>query len=148
MAVGLKIVEGDVVINASGNLEMVEQNEKCARDLGKMLLTGSEYTGNETQFERYNPNYGTELNNKNQYRGLSRMSIRDTVIMLLNAGIKRYLTIQEGRDNLDLGEIITNIDFDVYYDMEDLRELVIEIKFGTAYSNQEISLGQYTQSIE
>ena len=148
MAVGLKIVNGDFVINNSGTVDIVDQNEKCARDFGKMLVTGTAYAGNETTFNRYNPNYGTELNNKNQYRGMSRAAIRDTVIILLNDAINNYLRLQETRDNLDLGEVIRYVNFETFYNVRDLRELIIEIKFGTAYSSEEITLGQFSQSIQ
>ena len=150
MAVGLKIIGGDFVINGSGRVEMVEQSDKCSRDLGKMLVTSKLFSNNEneTTYSRYNPNYGTELENRSLYSGLSRMSIRDTIIGLLNNAISTYIRLQEGRDNLDIGEVITYIDFDVYYDVDDLRNLIIDIKFGTAYGGGELSLGQFVQSIE
>lgn len=147
MAVGLKMAGGDFVINNSGTLDILEQNEKCARDIGKMLVTGKEFSGNETTFVRYNPNYGTELDNKNQYRGMSRAAIRDTIIIILNDAINGYLRLQENRDNLDLGEIIRYINFEAFYDVRDLRNLILEVKFGTAYSNEEITLGRYSQSV-
>jgi len=147
MAVGLKIINGDFVINNSGLLEVVDQNDKCIRDFGKMLVTEREYTGNTTKYYRYNPKYGTELNNKNQFRGMSRLAIRDTAILLLNSAINDYLRKQETRDNLDLGEIIRYVNFEVFYDVGDLRKLIIEIFFGTAYSNEAIFLGEYEQSV-
>ena len=72
MAVGLKIVEGDVVINNAGLIDVVEQTAKCLRDFGKMISTKKEYYGNETAYYRYNPSYGTELENKSRYRGMSK----------------------------------------------------------------------------
>ena len=95
MAVGLKFIEGDFVITPSGNIEIVEQSKKCARDLGKMAVTNKEFYGNETTYSRYNPNYGTELNNRSLYAGLSRQSIRDTVIQLLNQAFTYYKVLQE-----------------------------------------------------
>lgn len=147
MAVGLKIVGGDFVVNNSGTLDIVEQNEKCSRDFGKMLTTDKEFVGNETTFVRYNPNYGTELNNRTQYRGMSRGAIRDTVVILLNDAINTYLRLQENRNNLDLGEVINYVNFEAFYDVRDLRNIIVEVKFGTAYSNEEITLGQFSQSI-
>jgi hypothetical protein len=148
MAVGLKIVNGDFIINPSGNIEMAQQNEKCSRDFGKMLLTAKENADNTTTYERYNPDYGTDIDNKSLYVGQSRMGKRDTVIMILNASISSYLKLQESRDNLDFGEVITNIDFDVFYDVRDLRNLVIDIRFETAYGGETISLGQFVQNVE
>lgn len=148
MAVGMKIVNGDFVIGQSGGIEMVDQADKGTRDFGKMLLTGKEYPNNTTTYNRYNPNYGTELENKSQYVGLSRMGKRDSVIMLLNEAIASYLKLQESRDNLDFGEVITNVDFEVFYDVRDMRNLIIDIKFETAYGGQPISLGQFVQNVE
>ena len=147
MAVGLKIINGDVVISNAGTLEIVEQNAKCSRDFGKMLITDKEYEGNVTPYYRYNPKYGTELNNRRLFRGLSRTTMRDTVISILNDAINTYLRLQEARNNLDLGEIIRYVNFEVYFDVENLANLLIEIKFATAYSNEEVNLGQYSQSI-
>ena len=147
MAVGLKIINGDVVINNAGTLDVVEQNAKCSRDFGKMLVTDAEFEENITPYYRYNPAYGTQLNNRRLYRGLSRAAMRDTIIMLLNDAINTYIKIQEARVNLDLGEIIRYINFEVFYDVESLADLIIEIKFGTAYSNEEVNIGQFSQSI-
>jgi len=148
MAVGMKIVNGDFVINQSGGIEMVEETAKGTRDFGKMLITGKEYPNNTTTYDRYNPEYGTELDNKSQYVGLSRMGKRDSVIMLLNSAIATYLKLQESRSNLDFGEVITNVEFDAFYDVRDMRNLIIEIKFETAYGGQPISLGQFVQNVE
>ena len=148
MAVGMKIVNGDFIINQSGGIEMVEETAKGTRDFGKMLITGKEYPNNTTTYDRYNPEYGTELDNKSQYVGLSRMGKRDSVIMLLNNAIATYLKLQESRSNLDFGEVITNVEFDAFYDVRDMRNLIIEIKFETAYGGQPISLGQFVQNVE
>ena len=148
MAVGMKIVNGDFIINQSGGIEMVEETAKGTRDFGKMLITGKEYPNNTTTYDRYNPEYGTELDNKSQYVGLSRMGKRDSVIMLLNSAIATYLKLQESRSNLDFGEVITNVEFDAFYDVRDMRNLIIEIKFETAYGGQPISLGQFVQNVE
>ena len=148
MAVGLKIVNGDFIIGQGGTIEMVSEVTKCTRDFGKMLVTEKEYTTNITTYERYNPEYVTELNNKAQYVGLSRMGKRDSVTMLLNDAIASYLKLQESRDNLDFGEVITNVDFDAFYDVRDMRNLIIEISFETAFGGQPVSLGQYIQNVE
>lgn len=147
MAVGLKIVEGDFIINPSGSVAVVEQNEKCSRDFGKMLVTSKEFIGNTTSFDRYNSDYGTELENRSMYFGLSRMSIRDVVILLLNQAISNYLKLQEGRNNLDYGEVITEVDFNVYYDVQDLRNLMVDIKFKTALGGGYITAGQFIQAL-
>jgi len=147
MAIGLKIIDGDFIINNSGTVDTVTEVEKATRDFGKMLITKKEYTDNTTTFTRYNPLYGTELDNGARFRGLSRASIRDTVISLLNEAIVEYLALQEKRDNLSIGEIITSVDFDAFYDAQDMRNLVLPIKFTSASGSQEISMGDYIQPI-
>lgn len=148
MAVGLKIIGGDFVISPAGAIEMVDQTDKCTRDFGKMLMTDKEYPNNTTTYDRYNPDYGTELNNKSQYVGLSRMGKRDSVIILLNDAINNYLKLQESRNNLDFGEVITNVNFEVFYNVRDMRNLIIDVSFETAYGGQTISLGQFIQNVE
>ena len=147
MATGLTIVNGDFVINGSGQVDTVSQEDKCIRDFGKMIATDREFFGNETSYDRYNPNYGIELNNSSLFYGLSRLAVRDIVISILNQDIRDYLTMQENRNNLDLGEIITSVNLEAYYDVEDLRNIILEIRIKTAYSGQEISLGQFNQSV-
>jgi len=146
MAVGLKIVNGDFTFNRSGKVQTVSQTDKCTRDFGKMLRTKSEYAGNETSFDRYNPTYGTQLDNKNLFRGLSKSSIRDVAIMTLNEALKNYLTLQESRANLSLGEIITGIDFDAYYDLQKVNTLFIKIKYNNALQ-EAIDLGVFGTNI-
>jgi hypothetical protein len=113
-----------------------------------MLITDKEYADTITTYDRYDPDYGTELNNKSRYTGLSRMGKRDAIIMILNEDVASYLKLQESRSNLDFGEVITNVDFEVFYDARDMRNLIIEINFETAYGGQPISLGQYIQNVE
>lgn len=148
MAVGLKIVNGDFILDHAGSIVMVEQVDKCTRDFGKMLITDKEYADTTTTYDRYDPDYGTELNNKSRYVGLSRMGKRDAIIMILNEDVAAYLKLQESRSNLDFGEVITNVDFEVFYDARDMRNLIIEINFETAYGGQPVSLGQYIQNVE
>lgn len=146
MAVGLQIVNGDIVFNRAGKVQTVSQTNKCTRDFVKMLKTKSEYVGNETTFDRYNPTYGTQLDNKNLFRGLSKASIRDVAIMTLNEAVKNYITLQESRKNLSLGEIITGINFDAYYDLEQVNTLFINIKYNNALQ-EAIDLGVFGTNI-
>src|SRR5271157_2878356 len=116
MAAGLTWVNGDFILDASGTVPVVTSTNKCTRDLGKMLVTSTEFGGNETSYTRYNPNYGTELNNLALYRGLSRSAIRDVVLMKLNEAIAGYIILQESRANLEIGEIITYVTTDAVFD--------------------------------
>jgi hypothetical protein len=137
MAAGLKIVDGDIVIQSSGMIETTSGSRKCLRDFAKMVTTKSEFASNESSTytssineassvsTRYNPSYGTELDNFALYRGLSRAAARDMVIMKLNEAIDNYLRLQESRTNLELGEIISYVNFDVVYDTSDMRRLLI-----------------------
>jgi hypothetical protein len=146
MAVGLQIVEGDIVFNESGCLEILNPAQKCSRDFSKMLITESENDNNTTSYYRYNPSYGTDLNNKLLYAGLSRVGVHDMMIFKLNASIKNYLVQQEQRRNLDLEEIITGVNFEVLFDSDDLRKLLVDIRYSTL-NETNTSLGQFIQTI-
>ena len=145
MAAGLTWVNGDFILDASGTVPVVTSTNKCTRDLGKMLVTSTEFGGNETSYTRYNPNYGTELNNLALYRGLSRSAIRDVVLMKLNEAIAGYIILQESRANLEIGEIITYVTTDAVFDATQMNKILITVKFGTAISS-EISLGTFSQT--
>jgi len=146
MAVGLKFIEGDIVINESGCVETLNPAQKVIRDFGKMLVTDSEFSNNVTSYYRYNPNYGTQLNNKLLYNGLSRIAVHDMVVLKLNESIQNYISKQEQRSNLSLEEIITEVNFDVLFDSTDLRKLLIDIKYSTLYETN-ATVGQYLQTI-
>ena len=146
MAVGLRIVEGDFIVNESGTLETLLPSQKCARDLGKVLVTEIENYNNETEYYRYNPNYGTYLNNTLLYSNLSRVAARDAVVLGLNTALANYLSLQESRLNLDMDEIITGINFDVMFNAEDMKELLINIRY-TTLSSGEQTLGQFSQTV-
>jgi hypothetical protein len=146
MAVGLKMINGDVVINESGCFEIVNPAQKCSRDFGKMLVTDAEFENNVTTYYRYNPDYGTQLNNKLLYNGLSRLAVHDMVVFKLNESISNYIQKQEQRRNLNLEEVITNVDFDVLFDSTDLRRLLIDIKYSTLYET-DVTAGQYIQTV-
>lgn len=146
MAIGLKIVDGDFVLDPSGVVEMLNSSEKCSRDIGKFVITESEYVNNETTFYRYNPLYGTEINNKILYSGLPRSSIRDVVVMKLNEALTYYISLQENRNNLNLEEIITDFNFDVFFDSIDPSKLIITIRFQTLSASEQI-LGQFEQRV-
>lgn len=146
MAVGLQIVNGDFVIDDNGAIVFVGPADKCARDLGKLLLTKKEYTDNTKDTYRYNPDYGTELDNSAQYRNLSRESTREVIIMLLNEALARYLKLQENRLDLNIEEIITKVKIDAYYDYYNLSNLIIDIKYSTILSEDQTP-GLFLQTI-
>lgn len=148
MAKGMQILDGDIVINTAGTLNWLSSTEKCLRDFGKMVTTDIEFSGNETTYYRYNPLYGTELNNTALFQGLSKSSIRDATIMLLNNAISNYLATQETRENLELGEVITGINFDVYYFADDPRTLATKIKIWNALSTSDgYDVGTFVQDV-
>ena len=43
MAIGLKIIDGDFIVDSGGIVQMLTPAEKCSRDIGKLLITKSEY---------------------------------------------------------------------------------------------------------
>lgn len=146
MAIGLNMVDGDFVVDPGGMVQMLTSSEKCRRDIGKLLIVESEYVGNETTYYRYNPQYGTEINNKLLYQGLSRPIIRDVVVMKLNEALTYYITLQESRNNLELEEILTGFDFDVFFNSYDPSTLLIDIRFQTLTADQQ-TLGQFEQRV-
>jgi len=146
MAIGLKMVNGDFVFDPAGRLEFVSDTDKCIRDLHKFLVTNKSYDAYSEGFERYNPNYGTDLSKMELYQDLSRNAAREVVIGLLNEAIAYYIELQESRDNLDYGEIITGVNFDVYYNPEDIRQLIVSVTVATLLSG-EIALGEFIQQI-
>jgi len=146
MAIGLKIIDGDFIVDSGGIVQMLTPAEKCSRDIGKLLITKSEYIGNETTYSRYNPQYGTEIDNKLLYAGVSRSIIRDTVITKLNEALTYYVSLQESRNNLDLEEILTGFDFDVFFDSYDPTTLLINMRFQTLTADQQ-TLEQFEQKV-
>ena len=146
MAIGLKISKGDVVINRSGSLEFLGPGDKCKRDFGKLLVTKSEYESNTTTFTRYNPTYGTELDNKILYFGLSKLTIKDVIVQKLNESINTYLRLQESRKNLNIEEIISGVKLDVYYNETDPFILNIDIRYTNVLGETQV-LGEYTQTV-
>lgn len=128
MAVGLKIVGGDFVIDGSGALEYTTEGNKCLRDFGKALVTDSEGIDNVTTYYRYNPTYGNQLRNLSRQTGLKKDQLLNFAKELVYITIRNYLDLQESRDNLSEGEIITNIKYDVYYDSNNPGTILIPIK--------------------
>ena len=146
MAVGIKIANGDFIVNDNGSIDFVGPADKCARDFGKMLQTKKEYADNTKSLYRYNSDYGTELDNSAMYRNLSREATRDVIIILLNEAIARYLKLQEGRMDLDIEEIITKVKIDAYYDYYNLSNLILNIKYSTIL-NEDQTPGLFMQTI-
>lgn len=146
MAVGINIISGDIVITEQGTFDILSPALKCSRDLKKFLLTSIEFYGNETTYSRYNPTYGTELDNKLLYSGLSRQGIIDTVTMKLNEALNNYISLQEKRVNLDLQEVITNITFDVLFSLDDPTTLLIKILY-TTLSGTVVTLENFSQKV-
>lgn len=146
MAIGIKVVNGDFVINNSGTLDLIGPSDKCSRDFGKMLSTKTEYVGNETSFYRYNPSYGTQLDNNTMFSGMHRDTIKDVIILLLNEAMSDYLKLQESRGNLSIEEVITGVRFDAYYDPLEPAILRLDIKYSTIIGDDQ-SPGTYMQRI-
>jgi hypothetical protein len=148
MAKGIQILDGDIVINTAGTCNWLNATDKCLRDFGKMLVTDVEFVGNETEYYRYNPLYGVETNNTALFQGLSKSAVRETTIMLVNNAISNYIALQETRDNLDLGEVITGIKFDVYYFADEPRTLATKIWIWNALSTSDgYDAGTFVQDV-
>lgn len=146
MAVGIQIIDGDIAIDNAGKLVDVQGSRKCARDFGKMLQTATEFTGNETTYYRYNPTYGTELDRKSAYIGLSRKAVLDMINFLVNQAVTRYISLQESRTNLDVEEIINSVNFITVYDINDPTLAKCRI-FVTLSNGETIIFDNLTQQV-
>lgn len=146
MAVGLKIIGGDFVIESGGALNFVTEGNKCIRDFGKMLTTDTESIDNVTSYYRYNPNYGSYLRNLSRQTGLGRKAVLSIAQELVYTTIQNYLSQQEKRDNLSEGEIITDVSYDVYYDPSNPSVILIPITV-TNGQGQVFDLGEFEERI-
>ena len=146
MAVGLKIIDGDVVVNNRGTLDVSSGNDKCLRDFGKMLQTQKENDKNFTEYYRYNPEYGTNLGQKELFNGISRHAAVTTINLLIEEAIQDYLSIQESRSNLSPEEIITNVDYHTYFDPDNKSQIICSIKITNGHG-EEIDAGIFTEQV-
>lgn len=146
MAVGLKIVDGDIVIQDK-KCVLVSHKDKASRDFYKFLVTESEHAENKTPFIRYNPKYGTELNRLSNYKNLDRLTILDVMNSKLREALQWYTKLQESRTNLSLGEIITSFNFVIYNHPLDPQSIVISID-GRLASGETINFGNFGQQVQ
>jgi hypothetical protein len=144
MAIGLKIVNGDFLIEGR-KLSFIQDNEKLLRDFRKFLLTEAEQENNLTSYYRYNPKYGTNTNNKELYINLSTQSIIDLINQNLSISIKYYVALQESRNNLSLGEIISNVEYMTYADTVDKRIIRINMNI-IVPKNNVLNVGTFSQT--
>jgi len=146
MARGLKIVEGDWVIENS-RISVVEKNEKAKRDFHKFLCTDAEYDGNETSYYRYNPKYGVILNQPHIFRGLDRNAILDLLGRYLAASIRHYVQLQETRQNLSVEEIIRDIKFTIFVNPDNKQKINFKIELLMYNQEDYETLGIYSQQV-
>jgi hypothetical protein len=143
MAIGLKIVDGDYIIDNSGTVVSVSGKDKCARDFEKMLITEATNPELDESTDRYNPIYGTRLNDKALYSGVGIDSAVDMINFMLAQAIQYYITLQEQRNNLSADEIISDIEFTTYPDIENKQQVLIDF---TVYNGPNaVNVGQFTQ---
>ena len=128
MAEGLKFIGGDWHIGANGGVGRVSGREKLSRDFNKMMVTDAETPQNQTNYYRYNPAYGSYVNNPSLFSNMPQSDKLNAIAELMYNTIQNYITLQETRNNLDLSEIIADIDFDAYFDTYDPTKVVIPIK--------------------
>lgn len=146
MAVGLKIIGGDFVLDGSGALDFATEGDKCLRDFGKMLVTDNEGADNVTTYYRYNSAYGNQLRNLSRQSGLGKNALLSFAKELVYITVRNYLDLQERRDNLSEGEIITDIKYDVYYDPNNPSVVLIPIEL-TNGQGQIFTLGEFEERI-
>jgi hypothetical protein len=146
MAVGLKIINGDFYFTESGSVEVVSDTDKGIRDFDKMLKTDAEISTNLTTYYRYNPTYGNYLVCMTGAMG-SKKNLLNSAKDLINKTIKNYLSLQESRNNLSLGEILVDISYDVYYDPNNPSTILIPMIITTAASTNSPTSITYEQVI-
>lgn len=144
MATGLKIENGDFVIT-NKEIELLNGYEKLKRDLLKFLLTEKENLRNTTDYYRYNPNFGTDINNKELYINMNYSTKVDLVKEKLGACLRYYIAVQESRSNISLDEIISNIDL-LVFQTNDPSIIKIKIVVGTPSQTQQ-EIGTFNQTI-
>jgi len=145
MAIGLKIINGDFSI-VNKQLELVSDVAKTRRDFVKFLTTESEYAENTTTYNRYNPQYGTELGRQNLYKNLSIDAIVDLMNLKLEQAMKYYISLQESRTNLSLAEIITDMSYVVYKDLYESQMIRFQIDLRVA-SGEEVPTENFSQRV-
>ena len=145
MAFGFQIINGDWVMK-QGSLTQVVGKAKVSRDFGKMLNTAQEYPKNVTTYTRYNPTYGSTLNQTEGYYGLNNQGIMDLIKSQLHESITSYIALQESRNNLDYTEIIANVDTMVYMDLTDAQSIRFDI-VGLLATSESIPLGTFSQQL-
>lgn len=146
MAQGLKIINGDWTITGDGSVEVISGVDKCLRDFGKVLNTNIETAANETTYYRYNPSYGSFFNNTELFFNMTRKTRLDTMKELIYNSIQNYLTLQESRDNIEMGEVIASIKFDAYYDQLNPTKILIPIRLLSG-TGLEVSAGTYEETV-
>jgi hypothetical protein len=111
-----------------------------------VLVTDNEGTDNVTTYYRYNPTYGNQLRNLSRQAGLGRNATLTFAKELVYITIRNYLDLQESRDNLSEGEIITDIKYDVYYDPDNPSVILIPMKLVNG-QGQIFNLGEFEERI-
>lgn len=146
MARGLKIENGDWVIE-NKSLVTVDKYDKVRRDLHKFLLTEKEYDENVTEYFRYNPNYGVELNRVFLYKGLDTQTIIDQMNKSLKNSLKWYISLQESRSNLSYEEIILDMQFYIFIDPDNKTKLKFKVDLLMQGNKTYNTLGVYSQEV-
>lgn len=117
-----KFKNGDFVPTMSGSFAKVSGSDKVARDIDKLLSTDVEFAGSESKYSRYNPDYGTQLNNKKLFKGLSEAEVLNKVNELVRQALEYYVSSQKNSDNLPLDETVNYFE---YYSVIDAKNKTI-----------------------
>jgi hypothetical protein len=143
---GFSFSNGDFVFNPSGYFEKVTGAEKVRRDMFKRLASDKEFDTNKTNYYRYNPNYGTKLNNKKIFANLSRANVLPTINSLINEALQDAVASQKIQTNMSPDELINYVDFFTIYDSNNpaLAKCTITVSLLTG---QTLNLGTFTQEL-
>ena len=146
MALGIDIVDGDIVINGNGSLKTVSGSKKVYRDLGKYLVSIPENDNNVTTYIRYNPKYGCNTNVKEYYSEAKRNQIISIINRLLQEDLSNYITMQSERKNISIDESIAYVDAMAVFTDNTYSEVSIKINI-KLISGEYLDMGNYIQSI-
>ena len=143
---GFAFSNGDFIYNPSGFFEKVTSQSKVRRDVFKRLVTDKEFDTNGTIYERYNPDYGTSLNNKKVFSKLSRADIINTINSMVNIALQDEISSQKNQSNLPPDEVIDYVDFTTTFDQKNpaIAKCTITVKL---LSGQSIAMGTFVQEV-
>lgn len=143
---GFKIKNGDFVLDESGYFQTVSSIDKIKRDLYKRLTTDKYWGSNETAYYRYNPDYGTVLNNYAIYNKVQGVDLITTINNAIQAALIDIVKTQKADTQLPYDEVIDVFDYYSYFDPH--NPIIVKSKITVKLVNgTTLNLGTFSQDI-